>query len=298
MTSRSLLAGVMMTGLLMSSSRLAAAESTPLAKVPANLDEIKAMQKKVQEVTKKVMPAVVGVQLGSIQGSGVIVSEDGYVLTAGHVSGKPGQNVTLILPNGKHLKGKTLGHNQLIDSGMIKITDEGKWPFVSIGESTKLTQGEWVISLGHPGGFNSQRSPPLRLGRILLFDLDGKVIGIHSRIGVSVTQNIHVPIDTYTDTWDGLAASETSFSKKAIKLGLSFEKIGERMKIIGVEKDSPEEKAGFKLKDYFAKLDGKEITTQDDIDKILKGKRPGQELAVEVVRGAERLTLKLVLPKP
>ena len=167
MTSRSLLAGVMMTGLLMSSSRLAAAESTPLAKVPANLDEIKAMQKKVQEVTKKVMPAVVGVQLGSIQGSGVIVSEDGYVLTAGHVSGKPGQNVTLILPNGKHLKGKTLGHNQLIDSGMIKITDEGKWPFVSIGESTKLTQGEWVISLGHPGGFNSQRSPPLRLGRIL-----------------------------------------------------------------------------------------------------------------------------------
>src|SRR5260370_14393536 len=49
MTSRSLLAGFLMTGLLLSCSRLIAAESTPLAKVPANLDEINAMQKKGQE---------------------------------------------------------------------------------------------------------------------------------------------------------------------------------------------------------------------------------------------------------
>src|SRR3954466_942030 len=98
-----------------------------------------------------------------------------------------------------------------------------------MGISGALHKAQWCIALGHPGGFKLGRTAPLRLGRILdlrgtfittdctlvggdsggpLFDLDGKVIGIHSRIGASTLANIHVPVDTYTETWDRLAAAE------------------------------------------------------------------------------------------
>jgi len=312
MTKRSLLAASLMTGLLLTGGTRALAESTPLTKVPANLEEIKALQKKVQEVTKRVIPAVVGVQVGMAWGSGVIVSEDGYVLTAGHVSGKPGQDVQIYLADGKVVKGKTLGNDRTVDSGMIKIIDDGSYPYVPMGDSTKLEKGQWCVSLGHPGGYNRKRTPVLRLGRVIdnkssliqtdctlvggdsggpLFDLDGNVIGIHSRIGGLISFNIHVPVSTFSDNWESLVY----YDRKPIKLALAFEKVGDRMKVLKVEKDSPEEKAGLMPKDYFAKLDGHDISTQDDIDAILKKKKAGDEVDVEVIRGAERLTLKLTL---
>src|ERR1700758_5501580 len=99
-----------------------------------------------------------------------------------------------------------------------------------MGKSTSLTKGQWVVSIGHPGGFRPNRTPVVRLGRVLeananliqtdctlvggdsggpLFDMDGKVIGIHSRIGPAITANLHVPVNTYRDTWDDLANGET-----------------------------------------------------------------------------------------
>ena len=62
----------------------------------------------------------------------VIVSEDGYILTAGHVSGTPGRDITIVMPDGTTHPGKTLGGNGTIDSGLVKITESGKWPFVEI----------------------------------------------------------------------------------------------------------------------------------------------------------------------
>src|SRR5436309_2766730 len=64
-----------------------------------------------------------------------------------------------------------------------------------------------------------------------LFDLDGKVIGIHSRIGGTISTNIHVPVDTYRDTWDRLAKSEVLGTRLGVRepvetpspyLGLTF----------------------------------------------------------------------------
>lgn len=198
---------------------------------PQNAEELREFEKHVQKVIEKVMPAVVGVRVGPGQGSGVIVREDGTILTAGHVSGNPNQNAVVILPNGKTLKGKTLGRNNQIDSGMMKIVDEGKYPFLEMGKSSELKVGQWVIAIGHPGGFRPNRTPVVRVGRILfvspflirtdctlvggdsggpLFDMQGRVIGIHSRIGgQAITENIHVPVDTYHQTWDKLAKGES-----------------------------------------------------------------------------------------
>jgi S1-C subfamily serine protease len=198
--------------------------------VPESIEDLRAIEKQVQAVLEKVTPATVGVQVGPGQGSGVIVSADGLVLTAGHVSVKPGENATIILPTGKRLRAKTLGRNGGIDSGMIKIIDEGPFPFADLGKSADLKAGQWCIAVGHPGGFRPNRAPVVRVGRILfasnsflrtdatlvggdsggpLFDMQGKVIGIHSRISKSITENVHVPIDTYHQTWDRLVKGDS-----------------------------------------------------------------------------------------
>jgi len=200
---------------------------------PTTVEELRQIEKHVQKVIEKVMPAVVGVRVGPGQGSGVIVNEDGTILTAGHVSGTPGQNAAVLLlnSNGKTIGGKTLGQNKGIDSGMIKINAEGKYNFLEIGKSADLKVGQWVIAIGHPGGFRPNRTPVVRVGRILfvspaairtdctlvggdsggpLFDMQGRVIGIHSRIGgFAITENVHVPVDTYRETWDKLAKGDS-----------------------------------------------------------------------------------------
>src|SRR5437879_1412094 len=60
-------------------------------RAPTSVGELRDIEKHVQKVIQKVLPAVVGVRVGPGQGSGVIVKEDGTILTAGHVSGKPAQ---------------------------------------------------------------------------------------------------------------------------------------------------------------------------------------------------------------
>jgi len=203
---------------------------------PENIQDLRDIEKHVQQVLKKVIPAVVGVKVGPGQGSGVIISADGYVLTAGHVSGKPDQDATIVLPDGTQLKAKTLGQYKFIDSGMLKIVlsekdKDRKLPFLDMGKSDELKPGHWVIAIGHPGGFRSNRTPVVRVGRVLtatpflirtdctlvggdsggpLFDMHGNVVGIHSRIGgAAITENIHVPIDTCRQTFAKLAKGES-----------------------------------------------------------------------------------------
>jgi len=90
-------------------------------------------------------------------GSGVVVSKDGLVMTAGHVVGKPGQPVTFFFANGKSAKGTTLGVYPSGDAGLMKITDKGDWPYVEKGRSGDLKLGSWCVTLGHPLGIQHGR---------------------------------------------------------------------------------------------------------------------------------------------
>src|SRR5713101_21180 len=83
---------------------------------PENLDDLKAIEKQVKTVVDKVVPCTVCIRAGGASGSGVIISEDGLILTAGHVSGTPGRDITIVMPDGTTHPGKTLGGNGTIDS--------------------------------------------------------------------------------------------------------------------------------------------------------------------------------------
>lgn len=206
------------------------ATDTPPVKPVKSLDELRSVETQVQRLVARALPAVVGIREGDSQGSGVIVTADGYIATAGHVIKKPGSEVTVVLSDGRECKATTLGFDRAVDSGLIKLNDKGPWPHVEMGSTAQLKTGSWCVAVGHPLGYREGRPPVVRIGRALtvlenvfstdcvivsgdsggpVFDLDGKVLGINSRIGPLVTMNYHVPIDLYRRDWNRLVAKES-----------------------------------------------------------------------------------------
>ena len=211
-----------------------------IAGAPKDIADLQALEKQIKAVAAKVVPAVVGIRIGSATGSGVVVSEDGIVMTAGHVAGKPGQAVIFFFADGKIAKGITLGSYITADAGLMKIIDPGKWPFVEKGRSDSLKLGSWCVAIGHPLGYQKGRPPVVRVGRVLkktddvlqtdcalvfgdsggpLLDLDGKVVGINSRIGGQTDVNFHVAVDVFQTHWDRLLKSEAWKSVLPVREG-------------------------------------------------------------------------------
>lgn len=293
-------------------------------KYPTTVDDLRAIEKRVTSVIDRISKATVGVVIGASQGSGVIISEDGYVLTAGHVSGKPNQKVKFVLHDGTVVDGKTLGLNRGIDSGLMKITTKRKWDYVEMAESGATAAGQWCIAVGHPGGYERGRRPVVRLGRILfnnkkvictdctlvggdsggpLFDFDGRVIGIHSRIGWQITTNFHVPIATYHDTWDRLVAGEmwggrlagaVSAGRRPL-LGISGDPDDGPCRVAQVFPGSPAQKAGLKTGDVIQQFDGKVVANFRALAEMVAKHKPGDKVKVELQRDDEKLSLELEL---
>jgi serine protease Do len=303
--------------------------------MPESIADLKAIEAHVETLVKKVMPAVVNVKMapaggkgGGGQGSGVVISEDGMVLTAGHVSGTPDKECTLTFPDGKQVKAKSLGQNKGADSGLFKIIDVGKYPFVEMGKSSECKKGQWCIAIGHPGGLKPGRMPPVRLGRISapsgsfittdctlvggdsggpLFDMDGKVIGIHSRIGNQITANMHVPVDIYRSEWERLVKGESwgvaagggkgGKGPSARLGGLEFDTDAKELKITKVEGGSAADKAGLKANDVILSVNGKKVSNLQEWRGEIGRGTGGAEVTVEVRRGEATLILKGVLEK-
>ena len=116
----------------------------PNGSFAGSIEQLKEREKKVKKVVSESMSTVVAV-VGDDQpatGSGVIVSEDGLIMTAGHVTEAAGKKLTIIFPDGRSVKGESLGANRSRDAGLARITEEGKWPFAKIGDSKKAELGD------------------------------------------------------------------------------------------------------------------------------------------------------------
>ncbi|SFH34084.1 S1C family serine protease [Pedobacter insulae] len=199
----------------------------------------KELQQKTIEAIKKVYPASVRLwgfdvtknERNSAQFSGVVVTKDGVILTAAHTV-SPGQTYKVFFPDGRTAMAKALGRIDLAESrgipdvGMLQLMENGPFPFAELGNSSNLIQTAPCISISYPEKLN-QELPTIRFGQIVdpknqygfiqssckmepgdsggpLFDIDGKVIGIHSAIDVSETMNFEVPIDVFRKYWTAL----------------------------------------------------------------------------------------------
>jgi serine protease Do len=293
--------------------------------VPETLRDLQEIEDHVQRIVTKVMPATVCLRIGNAQGSGVIIDRDGRILTAAHVSGAAGREAIVIFSDGRRARGKTLGANNNIDSGMVILTERVEFTHVELAKSADVKKGQWCLALGHPNGYKPGRPPVVRLGRVQdnqakgittdcalvggdsggpLFDMDGRVIGIHSRIGGKVSANVHVPIDTYQETWTKLAAGEVwgsafplfDFLKQPEPyLGLRAFEEKRTLKIEAVTPGSPADQAGLKINDVIVKIDNRALTNIDDFAAFLRSKRPGNQINVHVQRGNDALTLPVTL---
>jgi len=299
-------------------------------KVPEAKDLL-AIQELLQKSVVKARAATVGVKVGKSSGSGVIVSPDGLVLTAAHVSSGVGKELTIIMEDGKKLKARSLGLNSENDAAMIQILDEGPFPYVSIEQekerenaSTKL--GDWVFSLGHSGGFDKARGSGLRLGRLVriadttiqsdctliggdsggpLFDMNGVLVGIHSRVGAATEMNMHVPMHVFYKYWDEMKKSEFigegPFAQKPVMggafIGIAVEKVENGLKITDVDEASAAGEAGVEIGDILTKVDGKAITEKEELITLMKDKADGDEITLTILKKQTETELKLSLGK-
>ncbi len=271
--------------------------------VPTSLDQLRAMEDRVAEIFEDVKSATVNIQMEGTQGSGVVVSRDGYILTAAHVITGPHRKVTITFPDGSTAFAKTFGVNPGVDSGMLKIIGKKKWPYVDLGESESLTNGQWVVAIGHPGGVDMKRGLVVRVGRIIyksgrilrtdctlvggdsggpLFDMEGNLIGIHSRIGNSLNDNIHVPADAFSDEWDQLARGEIIGRPSKPFIGIKV--VDESNLVDSVNPGSPADEAGIRIGDTIIKINEKKVTKKSEMGTAFRKLKPGDEITITIKR--------------
>jgi len=309
-------------------SALAAAAS-PLRTV----GDLVALESKVASVAARAMPATVALITGGStaspegSGSGVVVSADGLVLTAAHVI-QGSARVRVVFPNGRETDGQILGANYSKDIAMVRITEQGDWPHVTLGESGGLEAAEFLVALGHTAGFDATRTPPLRFGRVVskgpgnffttdctlipgdsggpILDLDGRLVGINSSIGRSLKVNNHAGIDGFRNEWERLLAGDQWGKLELNPLA------NPEMPVLGIEMGrplrgidgvivravlpwSPAGLAGIRRGDVICGIDGDPVAKAADLLQLLAKRQPEQQVKVALLRDERKFDVEVTL---
>jgi serine protease Do len=287
--------------------------------VPTSTPDLKSIETHVESLIARVTPAVVAVEVGGASGSGVVITADGLVLTAGHVCGGANRAVRFTFPDGKTAYGRTLGVGLDSDTGLMRITNAGPWACAPVGDLGQQSAGDWVLALGHPGGFDLKRSLVVRLGRVIratpralqtdctiapgdsggpLFDMNGRVIGIHTAIAVSLADNFHVPITRFEEGWDQLVKDTSGAGPLPTWFGAAIADDPKGCRLTRIDKDSPASKAGLKIGDVILEVEGRTIAASASLLRWLAESDPGDILRLRIKRGAQTLSLKVKLASP
>lgn len=288
------------------------------------------LESAVQAVAEMAMPSTVALisDKTGASGSGVIVGKDGLVLTAAHVV-QGAESMLVIFPDGKQVKGKVLGANYSKDIAMLRIADPGEWPAMPMGSSEGLKAGDWVVAMGHSAGFDPNRPPPVRFGRVIstgpgtffttdctliggdsggpLFDLQGRVIAINSSIGESLQNNNHSGIDGFREDWERLLEGHT-WGKLSLNPFANPE-----MPVLGIDmgmprglkgvlvhqvvQGSPAAAAGVRRGDVIHSINGSRLKHGAELLQILAKQRAGDQVTLGIRRDGEELELMVTLKR-
>ena len=136
-----------------------------------------------------------------------------------------------------------------------------------------------------------------------MFDMNGEVIGINSRIGGALTANMHVPVNTYEDDWERLVNAEMwgAVPRGEPYIGVSGgsdkQKGVEGALIEWVKPGGPGEKSGLKVGDVVKKFGSKQLKDFQHLVVEVSGKKPGDKIGLKVKRGDEMIDVELVIGK-
>ncbi len=263
------------------------------------------------------------------QGSGFILTSDGYILTNNHVVGKADE-VVVRLSDRRELDAAVVGADAGSDLALLKVEAENLQP-VTIGSSADLKVGEWVLAIGSPFGFEysvtagivSGKGRSLRNENYVpfiqsdvainpgnsggpLFNLDGEVVGINSQIysnsGGYMGMSFAVPIDVAMEVADQLKGSGRVYRGW---LGVEIQQVNRELaESFGLEQpqgalitrvfpDSPGEQGGLLAGDIITGFNGQSIDRWEELPHYVGRAAPGSEAQIDLVREGEKMTLEL-----
>jgi serine protease Do len=265
------------------------------------------------------------------EGSGVIITPDGYILTNHHVV-EDADEIEVRLKDGRKFTGEVKGTDPDSDIAVVKIKASGLTP-AKLGDSDATRVGEFVLAIGAPFelsdtvtvGHVSAKGRVFELNadqdflqtdaRILpgnsggpLVNLYGEVIGINTMIeGLDTGIGFAVPVNIarrvkdhlisegkYTRSWLGIGINELKNESDYLGLdGLLAPDVHDGVLVTGILPGGPASKSDLKPGDVITAVDGKTVQTTRQLRDEISGKKPGRMTALDVVRGKEHLTVKV-----
>lgn len=268
------------------------------------------------------------------QGSGFIISRDGYILTNNHVVGDV-DKITVELQDGrKFTNAKVIGTDPGTEVALIKIEDDGDFPVLPMGDSKNVEIGDWVIAIGNPFGLSEtvtvgvisavgrsnvhiaayedfiQTDAAINPGNSggPLVNLDGQAVGINTAIysesGGYMGIGFAIPIDMARNIEEQLRENG-----RVIRgyLGLLGEDVTPDMAdllgtpnaqgiiISTVETGSPADKAGLKSGDIITEMDGKKIESYDAFRNDVADLKPDSKLNLTISREGKTQNITVTL---
>ena len=268
------------------------------------------------------------------QGSGFIISEDGYILTNNHVVGDV-DKITVELKDGRTFNNaKLIGTDPDSEVALIKIEGDN-FPVLPMGDSGKMEIGDWVIAIGNPFGLSETvtvgvisavgRSLDQRIARYEnfiqtdaainpgnsggpLIDLDGNVIGINTAIvsesGGYMGIGFAIPINMARSIGEQLKKNGkvsrgylglAAQDVDAETAGLLDLKEATGAVVSMVESGSPADKAGLKVHDVLLAIDGKKIRSYDTFRNEVAMLSPGSKVRLDISRRGKAVELTATL---
>ena len=254
------------------------------------------------------------------QGSGFIVSGDGIILTNAHVV-RGAKEVTVKLTDRREFRAKVLGADAKTDIAVLKIA-ASNLPVATLGKTSDLKVGEWVLAIGSPFGFENTVTAGVvsAKGRSLpddsavpfiqtdvainpgnsggpLFNARGEVVGINSQIytrsggyqGVSFA----IPIDVANKIKNQIVATG---KVEHARLGVAVQEVNQAFAdsfkldkpegalVSMVEKGSPADKAGLQPGDVIRRVNGQPIVSSGDLPAVIGLAAPGDTVKLDIWR--------------
>ena len=262
------------------------------------------------------------------QGSGFLISKDGYILTNTHVVGDM-DKITVKLADGREFDAKRIGADSRTEVALIKIETDEDLPYLKAGDVEKLDIGEWVIAIGNPFGLNKtltvgvvsakgrtnigitdyedfiQTDAAINPGNSggPLLNVDGEVIGINTAIysqsGGYMGIGFAVPIDMALTIKDQLVSN--GYVKRGyIGVYLNPGEVTKDMAaqfghdesggvlIADVLEDGPADKAGIKSGDIIIELEGEKVKDNSSFRRNVARIMPNKKAKFTIVREGKR----------
>jgi len=273
-------------------------------------------------------------QRQTAQGTGFIISADGYILTNNHLVGEA-DKVTVKREGNPEVEAKVIGADPDSDVAVIKI-DAKDLPYLELGDSDALEVGEWVLAIGNPFGLSHtvtagivsakgrsniglatyedfiQTDAAINFGNSggPLITLDGKVVGINTAIlgpGGNIGIGFAIPINMAKAICEQIIESGTVvrgylgiwYEELTPTLARAFglEEDTKGVAITKVIEDTPAEKAGLKHNDVIIEFDGQPIENKDTFLKQVARLKPGTKAKLVVLRDGKQKTFTIKVGK-